>query len=353
MRAQNLLKNPSFEAFVNCPKALGNFDEDVKAWSTPTEGSTDYFNACSEAMGTPENFNGSQPADFGKGYAGLYLYAPDDYREYLQAELSEPLLEGKNYAVSFYVSLAERSDFAIKEFGILFSKDKLALPIKKELSKKSLYAVKDNDYNYLEVGYTNFYSDTKDWILVHTQFKAKGSERFLVLGNFKTNARTRMFKTKNNAKQGAYYYVDMVSVSLNDPPRETSELVAIADGKETKKIELDKSYIFKDVLFDFDRSSLLETSKKELQKVYDHLLENAMLHIDISGHTDDSGTEDYNLVLSQQRAKTVAEYLIYLGLPQSRIEYSGFGSTKPIALNTDEKGRQQNRRVEFVITKRQ
>ncbi|WP_273566132.1 OmpA family protein [Maribacter halichondriae] len=352
LQSQNLVKNPSFETFLSCPKALGNFDADVIFWSTPTEGSTDYFNACSEAMGTPKNFNGTQPADFGKGYAGLYLYAPDDYREYLQAELSEPLIPGKNYAVSFYVSLAERSDFAIKEFGVLFSSNELSLATKKELSKKMRYEAKENDYQYMEIGYTNFYSDTKDWILVHTQFIAKGTERYLILGNFKTNARTRMFRTKKNAKQGAYYYVDMVSVVLDDPPRETSELVAIADGKETKNIELDKSYIFKDVLFEFDRSSLLEPSKEELQNVYDHLKANAMLHILINGHTDDKGSEDYNQYLSSNRAKTVADYLIRLGLPEQRINWSGHGSTKPIADNSSEKGRQKNRRVEFVITKR-
>ena len=123
-------------------------------------------------MGTPENFNGSHPADFGTGYAGLYLYAPEDYREYLQAELTAPLEKGKTYRVSFFVSLAERSDFAVKEFGVLFAKDKLETPIKKELSKKHLYQQKGNDYNYMEIGYTNFYSDTQDWILVNTQFMA-------------------------------------------------------------------------------------------------------------------------------------------------------------------------------------
>ena len=170
---QNLIKNPSFETFSTCPKALGNFNDDVDFWSTPTHGSTDYFHACSEAMGTPKNFNGTQPADFGEGYAGLYFYAPNDYREYLQAELSAPLIKDKKYRVSFYVSLAERSDYAVKEFGILFSKDKIEIPVKKELSKKHLYGITTNKYTSMEVGYSNFYSDTKDWIQVYTQFIQK------------------------------------------------------------------------------------------------------------------------------------------------------------------------------------
>lgn len=348
---QNLVKNASFEDYENCPTKLGNLKDDLLYWSIPTIGSTDYFNSCSTSMGTPENFNGSQPSDFGQGYAGLYLYAPDDYREYLQAELSETLMKGKNYRVSFYVSLAEKSDFAIKEFGVLFSNEELDIPIKKELSKMHLYKEKGNSYNYMEIGYSNFYSDTKDWILVHTQFRAKGSEKYIVLGNFKSNKRTRMFRTKRNANQGAYYYVDMVSVALEDPPREKTELVAISDGKETKNIELDKSYVFKNVLFEFDRAVLLKSSKEELKKVVNHLEANAMLNIAINGHTDDIGTATYNKELSKKRAAAVAEYLLQSGITKDRILWKGYGGKKPIAKNNSETGRSLNRRVEFVISK--
>ncbi len=348
---QNLVKNASFEEYKNCPSKLGNLKDDLRGWSIPTIGSTDYFNSCSTAMGTPENFNGSQPSDFGKGYAGLYLYAPDDYREYLQAELSETLIKGRNYRVSFYVSLAEKSDFAIKEFGVLFSNEKLDIPIRKELSKMHLYKNKGNIYNYMEIGYTNFYSDTKDWILVHTQFRAKGSEKHLILGNFKSNKRTRMFRTKRNANQGAYYYIDMVSVALEEPPSEKTELVAIADGKETKNIKLDKSYVLKNILFEFDRSVLLQSSKKELKKVVNHLEANAVLHIAINGHTDNVGTATYNKKLSQKRAAAVAGYLLQSGITKDRISWKGHGGEKPIAKNSSENGRSLNRRVEFVISK--
>ncbi len=349
--SQNLVINPSLEEFTTCPERLGNFDDNVVSWSTPTDGSTDYFNACSKIMGTPENFKGRQPADFGAGYAGMYVYAPDHYREYLQAELSDRLIKGKNYEVSFYVSLAERSDSAIKEFGVLFSKDKIAVNTQKDLSKKHWYEQTDNSYNFMEIGYSNFYADTKDWILVHTQFEAKGDEKYLTLGNFKNNARTRLFQTKKNAREGAYYYVDMISVFMDDPPSNRSELVAVAEGKETKNIELDKSYTFKNVLFGFDRSVLLESSREELLKLYDHLKSNANLKITINGHTDAIGTEPYNQQLSAKRAEAVANYLLGLGIIKDRIVWHGHGSTKPITNNHSEDGRKQNRRVEFIISK--
>ncbi len=349
--AQNLVQNPSFEEYLECPQRLARFDTNVVSWSCPSMGTTDYFNSCSEIMGTPDNFKGRQPADFGNGYVGFYVYAPDDYREYLQVELQEQLIKGVNYEVSFYVSLADRSDSAIKEFGVLFSQDQLDIDTQKNLSKNLWYQQEGNRYNYLEIGYSNFYSNTEDWILVHTQFEAKGSEKYMTLGNFKPNARTRLFQTKKESKQGAYYYVDMVSVITDDPPRKITELVAIADGKETKNIELDKSYIFKNLLFEFDQSALLETSKNELQKVADHLKSNAMLHITIIGHTDDVGTSQYNQKLSEQRAAAVAGYLLQLGIPEDRIAWKGHGGGKPITENGTEAGRSLNRRVEFVISK--
>ena len=77
--AQNLIPNPGFEVYRNCPRHLGNFRHDVALWTTPTEGSTDYFHLCSQYMGTPDNFNGAQNTLEGNGYAGFYAYAPGDY----------------------------------------------------------------------------------------------------------------------------------------------------------------------------------------------------------------------------------------------------------------------------------
>jgi len=334
--SQNLVKNPSFEAYSKCPEGLGNLSADVDYWSAPTLGSTDYFNGCSIAMGTPENFNGKQPADFGTGYAGLYLFAPADYREYLQAELLRPLEKDKTYQISFYVSLAERSDFAVKEFGLLFSNNEINIETRKTFSKKHWYQQKGNSYSYLEIGYSNFYSDTKDWQLIHTQFTAKGDEKYLIIGNFKNNKRTRLFKTKRNAKQGAYYYLDEVVVKDLSPAANT--------------FELDKIHTFKNLLFAFDKTDLANSSIEEIDKVYAYLKSKPKLHITINGHTDNIGADAYNKELSSNRAKAVAKYLLEMGLSKDRIVWEGHGGTKPIAENTSKRGREQNRRVEFLIT---
>ena len=99
-------------------------------------------------MGAPENFNGRQGAGEGEGYAGFYAYAPDDYREYLQVPLLQPLEKDRSYKVSFWVSLSERSDFAVEGLGVLFAREPLRVRTKKNLAKKHWYAQAGNQYRH-------------------------------------------------------------------------------------------------------------------------------------------------------------------------------------------------------------
>lgn len=339
--------------YTNCPKGLGNFNDDVLFWTTPSKGSTDYFNGCSSAMGTPRNFNGNQPADFGTGYAGFYMYAPEDYREYLQAELTQTLELGKRYRISFYVSLAEQSDFAIKEFGVVFSKDKLQSARRKELSKAVLYKNKENKYRTFQISHTDFYADTQGWVLVQMEFVGRGWESFMTVGNFKNNARTRFLKTKRYAKKGAYYYIDMLKVeSVEEMDKEYPYVENDLEDK-MESIALDQVHIFKNVLFEFDRSQLLDNEKTEVRKIFQYLADDASLKIQIHGHTDSIGSLAYNQHLSKERARSVADYLVHLGLPKERILSQGHGGTRPVADNATEIGRIQNRRVEFVISRQE
>ncbi|MFD0796783.1 OmpA family protein [Maribacter chungangensis] len=344
--AQNLVKNPSFELFINCPQKLGNLDSDVAHWSTPTAGSTDYFNGCSKAMGTPKNFNGEQPAHFGVGYLGFYFYAPDDYREYIQAQLTETLVKGETYTVSFYVSLAERSDFAIREFGVQFVENPVHVDTRKTLSRMHLSRIQGDISNYFDIIYADFYSDKEDWVKVEKEFVANGTENYLLLGNFKNNASTQKFRTKRNVTKGSYYYVDMVAVLPQNP--EAHSRLAVIKGEKT--FQLDSIHRFKNLLFRFDTFELLADSKKELDEIEAYLTLRNNLKIEINGHTDAIGSARYNKLLSINRAKAVAAYLIAKGLDSSRVSYKGYGSELPVMQNGTPKGRQGNRRVEFRIT---
>mgnify|MGYP000005822393 FL=1 len=345
---ENLVQNPSFEIFLNCPQTLGNLDDDVVHWKTPTSGSTDYFNGCSQAMGTPKNFNGEQPADFGVGYVGLYFYAPEDYREYLQASLAKTLIKGERYILSFHVSLAERSDFAIKEFGIQFTENPVSVTTRKVLSRMHLSKVPGDVSNYFEIKYSDFYSDKKDWVLVEKEFIANGTENYMIIGNFKNNKRTQKFRTKRNVTQGSYYYLDMVTVkSFNTNDNATGQPKS---STEATVFHVDEINVLKNVLFDFDAFKLVPSAQKELEQIRNYLTKNESLKISISGHTDTIGSEIYNKSLSKKRAMAVAQYLIDAGIAKDRIAYKGFGSTKPVKDNSTNLGRKTNRRVEFVIS---
>ena len=338
-QGQNLIKNPSFEVYLECPNALGTFGTQVTSWSTPTQGSTDYFNTCSKVMSAPENFNGVQHPKAGNAYAGFYFYAPGDYREYIQVELKRTLREGQKYQLEFYVSLAEGSDFAVKDFGVALSYKKLDVETKKELSKGRLFRTKGNRFQIFEINHSNFHEDKSVWLKISTSFTAKGFERFLALGNLRDNKSTRIVQTKRKeTKKGAYYYIDMVSLK---PEGEIKDVEAV--------IETDTLYTFKNVHFHFDQFNLTLEAKNELLAILQQLEKDADLLLEIHGHTDNLGNDSYNQTLSERRAKTIVDYFINAGIANSRISWYGHGSKSPKSNNLTERGRAKNRRAEFLL----
>jgi outer membrane protein OmpA-like peptidoglycan-associated protein len=104
------------------------------------------------------------------------------------------------------------------------------------------------------------------------------------------------------------------------------------------------------VLFGFDRSDLGANAATNLDKLINVLNKYPDTDIQILGHTDNKGTDEYNQGLSERRATSVSGYLKNHGISSSRVSTKGMGENDPIASNDTEEGRSQNRRVEFVIT---
>ena len=103
------------------------------------------------------------------------------------------------------------------------------------------------------------------------------------------------------------------------------------------------------ILFDTGKATLKPESAAALAPVGELLKNDAALKLEIQGHTDNVGQAAANLKLSQDRAAAVKAYLVQtFGIPAARLTTSGFGDTKPVAPNTAETGRAQNRRVELV-----
>ncbi len=117
-----------------------------------------------------------------------------------------------------------------------------------------------------------------------------------------------------------------------------------------KPIKEGESIILRNIFFATDSFNLLPESRAELDQLMRLLAKNKGLHIEISGHTDNVGGEQYNLDLSAKRAKSVFDHLVATGIDPSRLRYRGYGFSKPIADNATEQGRALNRRTEIVVT---
>jgi len=116
-------------------------------------------------------------------------------------------------------------------------------------------------------------------------------------------------------------------------------------------IEVGSVVRLNNVYFDFDKYNLRPESFVELDRVVKMLQENPAIEIEMSAHTDSRGSDDYNYKLSDNRARSVMEYIISKGVAASRIRSQGYGETKPIVPNDTDENRQLNRRVEFTILK--
>jgi outer membrane protein OmpA-like peptidoglycan-associated protein len=105
----------------------------------------------------------------------------------------------------------------------------------------------------------------------------------------------------------------------------------------------------RNIFFDTGKFDLKNQSLVELKKLLYLLNENPEINIEIRGHTDNIGGEDFNMKLSRDRARAVYDYLIANGISHDRLQYSGYGFSQPLSNNESEEGRQENRRTEIMI----
>jgi OmpA-OmpF porin, OOP family len=110
-----------------------------------------------------------------------------------------------------------------------------------------------------------------------------------------------------------------------------------------------RTFTLDNVHFDFGKSTIRPESYPELQELVDYLKSKEDVKIEIAGHTDNVGKDADNLKLSQQRAEAIRNYVIKKGIRPERIRAKGYGATQPVADNSTDEGRQQNRRTEVRI----
>ena len=356
VRAQipdNMVYNPSFEDYRQCPQridALGVMTS-VEAWWQPTAGSSDYFNPCGgRDCQVPRNKMGFQDAHGGVAYCGIYC-SQEHYREYLQTELKRPLVKGIRYRVGFWVSLADKSPHAVATVGALLSASRMEDTTWGVLMDRDVTDYLDKRTQSIAVYLTpqivnhsdSILSNTKEWVEVSGEFVAKGGERFLTIGNFASFNRSNVHQTNNvNAVlQAAYYYVDDVSVVPVDEVTDTSEQASVPMVGDIVPMW--------DIFFASGESDILPQSYNELRRLQELLEANSDMTIELRGHTDNQGTVEFNMKLSENRAKAVADYLVEHGVDRRRINSVGFGKSQPVDTNDTPEGRRRNRRVEYRV----
>ena len=144
----------------------------------------------------------------------------------------------------------------------------------------------------------------------------------------------------------AEHYLELIdSLTIE----ESEEDLHASKDFEMTRIKEGLTVTLENIFFDYDKATLRPESYPELNKLVDLLNKYPEMAIEISGHTDSDGSDEYNLNLSQNRANSCRQYVVDQGVSEDRITSKGYGETQPIASNDTEEGKQTNRRVQFTV----
>ena len=145
--------------------------------------------------------------------------------------------------------------------------------------------------------------------------------------------------------EGYLNFLDSIRIDTEEPNPVIRDI-------QLTPIEIGTTIRLKNIYFDYDKTTLKPESFVELNKVVELLKQNPSLEIEIEGHTDSQGSDQYNKDLSQGRAQSVVDYIASQNIVRTRLSAKGFGESKPIDTNDTDDGRANNRRVEFTIVKK-
>ena len=203
----NLVINPSFEQYTNCPNN-GSQITFAYPWSDGLNGagSSDFFHICSLSTTILNSINIQHPRT-GGGESGIYLYGDwieNNYREYIFGMLYDSLKKSKQYCGELYTVLYNYSRGAIENVGMFFSADTL-WNFDTIGTQPGLFSTNPQIENHKGI-----ITDTVNWVKVNGSFIANGGEKYLVIGNFNENINTNYIEFIGAV--GPYYYFDDVSV---------------------------------------------------------------------------------------------------------------------------------------------
>jgi outer membrane protein OmpA-like peptidoglycan-associated protein len=344
--AHNLLLNPGFEEHLTTPEdwfySGSDFSRVMRYWDSATGASPDAYGP---DIYVPKHWRdkgfGEATAHSGACMVGITVYGCNGgkphCREYIQTQLTEPLVPGQRYQVAFWTKHLPAS-LQVDNLSAAFSDSRISL------QSDDLIGL-----NPIAGSGRILKSYGGRWLYYQSEFLAETEAGYLLIGNFKDDAHTRVGRQcDGDCLPFAYYYIDDVTLKKLPP---ILPIPVAQDALARETMEAGKTIRLNYILFDSGKAEFQPRSFAELKTLLAILDQHPGMSIEVYGHTDNLGSEEYNLELSLKRAVNVVTYLVEYGIASDRLSYKGFGHSSPIADNNTEKGRNKNRRVEFYIVK--
>ncbi len=333
IHGQNLIPNHSFER-VNvidsffCPSYYV-FNRKMSQWNSPTQSSPDIIHepyrekmTSGPGRSVRENFfiTPLKPKT-GKIFVGIKVYgceSPNTHcREYLQIQTLEKMEIGKCYEFSYYTSPLTNGS-RVNNLGVAFS-DKAI----KDINKQDVLEL-DNRYGEKEI----IAPGPGKWQQIKGTIQATSAWNYMIIGNFFHDSETKEISNKGGYRWG-YYMVDEVSLIPVD----------CKTGVPTSEPLLTT------INFESNSSTIENDQLQKLEQLLEKVSEHNFSFLNIIGHADEDGNQEYNQKLSLERAISVKNILVELGVDSEKIKVESYGENRPISKNDKLK----NRRVEVEI----
>ena len=344
VNAQNLFVNADFEALNNC---------------------TEYHQDCSpegwfyiKPAITPLINNNAVPRPFsGKDLLIVPMenvYSNVNKRTFIYTMFCCPLQKGKNYKFSFYINTAGNSFYGI-DFYMR----------NKEFASDNFYP--DSVKPSLHISQEDIVNELTGWNYVETNYTAKGDEKFFVLGNLNSKKFDFGSYQRMNKAGDVFYFIDDISFApvnaetvCREYKRNSEKLFeqnfrhtenVLVENIDTAKNILSDTITIPAVFFETDKDILKPAFKKIINDIVVKFKNKNISSVQIEGHTDNTGSEQRNIILSKLRAESVQKYLIKkIPTIAKNVFAEGKAANFPIDDNGNEKGRAKNRRVQLIIS---
>ena len=360
----NLVPNSGFEdTNIKKLRAYGQMEEVSVDWFSATDVPADIYGdgAKGEKVGIPENKYGNQDPAAGLCYAGFRAYSKDPRmsRSYLEVKLPQMLDRDVMYCVSFDISLADLSRYAVNEIGVVVSDRKVEQPNIGDMILQADVKQKTNKVFQFAAGWEKFCGT----------FVGTGQEEYIVIGCFGGRNDMTIEKVKRplgltGAQQNhAYYYIDNVEIieiqaksQCKCSAAEERDMDLVYGSSSVKDDDMTDSEKIKSssIYYAFLKRTPTGAGKRTVSEIAAILKSNPSMKITIVGHSDDDERNEGQInarykMIGKNRADQIRRMLESEGIPVSQLSVSDMGNLDPANTRDTDISRAQNRRVTFEL----